>query len=129
MYKPKVRVNVAEGAYVVILNWQAEGSAVEGAGVGYVSNNGNAWIQVSGFKVSSFQGFMFHVSKSHAMRDRMAARVHQGVRRENALMGRWYCPRAWGPSTPLGRRLAALRMTTKFGNSEGSGIRSSICAA
>ena len=63
-------MNVAEGAYVVILNWQAEGSAVKGAGVGYVSNNGRAWIQVSGdrfqgfivsrfhrFKVSSFQSF------------------------------------------------------------------------
>jgi hypothetical protein len=48
MYKPKVRVNVAEGAYVVILSWPAEGSAVKGAGVGYVSNNGKAWIQVSG---------------------------------------------------------------------------------
>ena len=59
MYKPKVRVNVAEGAYVVILNWQAEGSAVEGAGVGYVSNNGKGWIQcqVSGFKVSRFHRF------------------------------------------------------------------------
>ena len=33
MYKPKMRVNVAEGAYVVILNWQAEGSAVKGAGL------------------------------------------------------------------------------------------------
>jgi len=54
MYKPKVRVNVAEGAYVVILNWQAEGPAVKGAGVGYVSNNGKAWIQVSGDR---FQGF------------------------------------------------------------------------
>jgi len=57
-----VRVNVAEVAYVVILNWQAEGPAVKGAGVGYVSNNGKAWIQVSGdrvpgFQVSSFQGF------------------------------------------------------------------------
>ncbi len=37
-YKPKMRVNVAEGAYVAILNWQAEGSAVKGAAVGYVSN-------------------------------------------------------------------------------------------
>lgn len=59
MYKPKVRVNVAEGAYVVILDWQAEASAVKGAGVGYVSNNGKAWIQVTGFKVSSCQSFMF----------------------------------------------------------------------
>jgi len=48
MYKPKVRVNVAEGAYVVILSWAAEGSAVKGAGVGYVSNDGKAWVQVSG---------------------------------------------------------------------------------
>jgi len=60
MYKPKVRVNVAEGAYVVILNWQAEGPAVKGAGVGYVSNNRKAWIQVSGDR---FQGFI--VSKFH----------------------------------------------------------------
>ena len=116
-------MNVAEGAYVVILNWQAEGSAVKGAGVGYVSNNGKAWIQVSGDR---FQGFI--VSKFHAMGDCIAARVDQGVRRENALMGRWCCPRAWGPSTPLGCRIAALRMTTMFGNSEDSGIRSSIFA-
>ena len=47
MYKPKVRVNVAEGAYVVILSWPAEDSAVKGAGVGYVSNNRKAWLQVS----------------------------------------------------------------------------------
>jgi hypothetical protein len=60
MYKPKVRVNVAEGAYVVILSWQAEGSAVKGAGVGYVSNDGKAWIQVSGDR---FQGFI--VSEFH----------------------------------------------------------------
>src|SRR5579864_4708066 len=97
MYKPKVRVNVAEGAYVVILNWQAEGSAVEGAGVSYVSNNGKARIQVSGDR---FQGFI--VSKFHARGICIAARVDQGVRRENALMGRWWVPpRAWGPSTPL----------------------------
>jgi hypothetical protein len=121
MYKPKVRVNVAEGAYVVILNWQAEGPAVKGAGVGYVSNK--AWIQVSGDR---FQGFI--VSKFHAMGDCIAARVDQGVRRENALMGRWCCPRAWGPSTPLDCRLAARTMTTMFGNSEDSGARSSIFA-
>ena len=124
-------MNVAEGAYVVILNWQAEGSAVKGAAVGYVSNNGKAWIQVSGlrvpgFQVSSFQGFI--ISKFHAMGDCIAARVDQGVRRENALMGRWCCPRAWDPSTPLGSRLAALRMTTMLGNWKGSGIRSSIFA-
>src|SRR5579864_5627899 len=107
MYKPKVRVNVAEGAYVVILNRQAEGPAVKGAGVGYVSNNGKAWIQVSGDR---FQGFI--VSKFHDMGDCIAARVDQGVRRENAWMRRSLCPRTCGPSTPLGCRLAALRMTT-----------------
>lgn len=58
MYKPKARVNVAEGAYVVILNWQAQGSAVEGAAVGYVSNSGKTWIQFQGFIVSSFQSLM-----------------------------------------------------------------------
>ena len=81
MYKPTVRVNVAEGAYVVILNWQAEGSAVKGAGFGYGSNNGKAWIQVSG---DTFQGFI--VSRFQAMGDCIAARVEQAVRRENALM-------------------------------------------
>ena len=55
-------MNVAEGAYVVILNWQAEGSAVKGAGVGYVSNNGKAWIQVSGDRVPGFQVSFFKVS-------------------------------------------------------------------
>jgi hypothetical protein len=77
-------VNVAEGAYVVILKWQAEGPAVKGAGVGYISNNGKAWIQVSGDR---FQDFIF--SKFQAMGDCIAARVDQGVRRENALMGCW----------------------------------------
>jgi len=55
-------VNVAEGAYVVILNWQAEGPAVKGAGVGYVSNNGKAWIQVSGDR---FQGFIVSKVSRH----------------------------------------------------------------
>ena len=84
MYKPKVRVNVAEGAYVVILNWQAEGPAVKGAGVGYVSNK--AWIQVSGDR---FQGFIvskFHHFKISRLGDCIAARVDQRVRRENAWM-------------------------------------------
>jgi hypothetical protein len=58
MYKPKVRVNVAEGAYVVILSWPAERPAVKGAGFGYVSNK--ARIQVSGDR---FQGFI--VSEFH----------------------------------------------------------------
>jgi hypothetical protein len=49
MYKPKVRVNVAEGAYVVILNWQAERPSVKGAEARYVSNNGREELQVSRF--------------------------------------------------------------------------------
>jgi hypothetical protein len=50
-----VRVNVAAGAYGVILDWQTGASSVKGAEAGYVSNNGR--VGVSGFKVSRFQGF------------------------------------------------------------------------
>jgi hypothetical protein len=72
MYKPKMRVNVAEGAYVVILNWAFSVSGWKDGTAGYVGNKGTGLeFQVPSFKfrVSSFfeikvswlQGFGFQV--------------------------------------------------------------------
>ena len=63
MYKPKMRVNVAEGAYVVILNWAFSVSGWKDGTAGYVGNKGTGWsfkFQVSSFEFRAFSRLRFH---------------------------------------------------------------------